>query len=124
MKRKSMFNSFNQETINQYVQTASLEVHNSSNVFRKPHKNIGQEYKNQFHSKQSFKKLYSNNNFYSYKNHSISEIKGVTHSNTYRFHKNKILKEGSFRRLIAFKSHLHILPIIETRLDVIVCRLG
>jgi len=132
MKRKSMFNSFNQETINKFIQTASLETSNStSNGFRKINKNIGQEFKDQFNSKQSFKKLYSNNHFFTYKKPSnnqrrasISEKKGVTSSNTDRFHKNKILKEGSFRRFIQLKSNLHILPIIETRLDIVVCRLG
>lgn len=110
-KHSHNFSNTQSSTINPLSNT-----NNRGGGLGKLNKNIGQEYKKQFNSKQSFKKLYSNNNF--------SFFQSNTKPLNSRFNKNNILQEGYFRKLTELNRHLHIIPLIETRLDILACRLG
>jgi hypothetical protein len=110
-------------------------------------KQINTEYKAQFQAKQSFKKFYSKKNFVS-----VNKFDSLfTNENniSYKFHRNLKLTEGYlgkvgkslniihnynyknrselqvlFYNKIFFKGKLTGLCSIETRSDILICRLG
>jgi len=131
MKKRIEFWSIKQEDINKNKKPLKYNVA----------ENINSESKKQFHAKQSYKRLYSNNWF-----ELKTEIKEKKNS---RFSRNKILRERYLQRLSEnrrenneinyknseeffqllnnqtfFDGNFTVIEKIERRLDVIICRLG
>ena len=89
------------------------KIQNKNRRFNRQNmQSLKEEWKNQFIVKQSFKWLYGKNNFLS-----LNESKKINNNNQLKFSKNVKLQEKQFKKISNFDS-------IETRRDVLICRLN
>lgn len=131
----SLINILNKQIYNEKKEDSQKSVGNDKNTIKKKniskiYRGISNEWKNQFIVKQSFKRIYSKNNYIVLNNiqNINKDIKKDKINNWNK--KNNILKNRIYKKLINIcknkninNNNLNPLTLIETRIDILLCQL-